>query len=710
MENFVSFYDCPRKFHVPNVDTYKQLGHYCNKISCKISSIGEKLKNWKKRDNFTKRKLLIKFDNSLRLVSLVLKKPIKPEFGENQVVLGTALIKIWDTSLEVIKVLSAHEIAESMYKIILNIMNRTEFQPHHTVIVDIAASSEINCLAENYRKMLYATYFHISDIYESYEDLLMASFRVEMTDDPMQLTTELPEEDAMDSASAFNTQDKPKPFPFHAQEGIESVPIMTKILFGLVDKKKEVKKLIKEKEKDKKKKIRKDKDKVVPNEPTSLPEDSYFIQSGLSAHFLRFAPCALVMLFFQLPNFQELFLDHISYFPDSNNVFLSVSNEELETAEKHFPRLFSWKSFHNYIKELSIDEQESLFDQCGDTWLELYHPGNDIFLSFYSHLVDSLYFSFLTYPITWAAVPGFVEITNVYLSEFFPPKRRHNLAAHKKTLKHLAFLSPYYLSAISGLLLKNVNIFDFGQVLDILSLIAKLHEGFAQHNEIPSSVAYALLHPLDSDDSSDDIMKPQTDDKFLDIDSEHPADCTISAEELMILLEGLINSDNCSVILSVLNLLFYLMNICCMSARTIILKILLNNWFNLLFLHWSSDVRKGFVHLLLYRGTVNRRSHLNWDKFSKEESKINSKILHDLNIDLKEFDRTFILNLEMKIKDLHDNTQNENGIIPPRKKNYVDAALKEYNVALKQYLLWDKKNIQEVPPIKTDVYLLDDSY
>ena len=53
-------------------------------------------------------------------------------------------------------------------------------------------------LAEEYRKLLFATYVHISDTYESYEDFLMASFSVEMKDDAMELTSELPEEDLIE--------------------------------------------------------------------------------------------------------------------------------------------------------------------------------------------------------------------------------------------------------------------------------------------------------------------------------------------------------------------------------------------------------------------------------------------------------------------------------------------------------------------------------
>ncbi|ELP87230.1 hypothetical protein EIN_094170 [Entamoeba invadens IP1] len=713
VESSLSFYDFPRKIHLPTVDTYKQLLTYVVKSTPKITSIGEKLKNWKKHDQLAKRKLLLKFDEYLRVITVLLKKPIRPEFGEPQVAIGTGLIKIWDSSIEVIKVLSANEISEAMYRVILAIMNRSEFQPHHTVVIDGTASSEINCLSESYRKMLYTTYFHISDVYESFEDFLMASFRVEMTDDPMLLTTELPEEDMMDSASTYNTQDKPKPFPFHAQENILSVPIMTKILFGLQDKRKEIKKQMKDKEKEKeKKKPKKEmekKEKLLASEITSLPEDSYFIQSGLSAHFLRFAPTALFILYFQMPSFQELFLDHIKEFPDANNVFLCVSEDEMDIAKKRLPRLFAWKQFHSYIRELGIDEQEDLFDQCGDTWLDLYHPGNDIFLSFYSQLVDLIYFLLLESKTSWGIVPGFAELTDVYLSEFFPPKRRHNLRAHKRTLKKLAVISPHYLSALSGLLLKTVNIFDFGAVVDVLNTVAKLHKHFSDHNDVPSSVAYALLHPIDSDDSSDSIMKK--DERVFEIDSEHPADCTISAEELMALLEGLVNSDNCIVILSVLNVLFYVLNICCMSARTIILRLLLSTWFNKLFLHWSSDVRRGFIHLLLYRGTVNRRSHLNWDRFSKDEKKVNAKVLTDINMDLKEFDRNFVLNFESKVSEMKEICDGEKeGSIGPKQKIYLDMVLKEYNILLKQYMGWDKKDQAEVPPIKTDVYLLDDSY
>ncbi|KAL7714255.1 Uncharacterized protein QTN25_008322 [Entamoeba marina] len=700
MDSVVSFYDASHKSHSSQPTTYKQLSNHLHKKAPKIKSVADKIKKWKKHDLLAKRKVLLKFDSLLRGVIIALKKSIKAEFNAFQVVIGKSLLSIWESSLSVIKEVSANETSESMYKIILTIMNRSEFQPHHTVISKTPASNDVICLAEDYRKMLYATYIHISDVYESYEDLLMASFRVEMTDDPMKLTSEQPEEDVMDSATAFNHQDRPKPFPFHAQEGIDSVPIMTKILFGLPEKKKQLKKEKKDK-----------KDKNENNEPTSLPEDAYFNQSGLSAQFLRFAPNALVMLYFQLPSFQELFLSHLSEFPDNNNVYLTVKQEQLESAKRHFPRLFSWTEFHNYVKELGIDEQEDNFDSCGDTWLDLYHPGNDIFLYFYSQLVDSLYHSFLSCKISWAAVPGFTEITNVYLSEFYPPRRRHNLRVHKQTMKQLALLSPSYLSAITGLLLKSTNIFDFEAVVDVLSLIAKLHNKFADHSEIPNPHAYALLHPIDSDDSSDDVMLPSLNDDFLEVESEHPADSTISAEELMILLERLIDSDNCNVILSALSALFYLLHICCISARTVVLKYLVTTWFDKLFLHWCSDVRKGFMHVLFYKGTINRRSHLNWDRFSKEENKINDKILQDTKVDLKEFDRNFACKLDKRIKTIQECVENEQlDSIPIKKRVYIVAALKEYNLTLKQYTVWDKKNHSEVPPVKTDIFYADDSY
>ena len=240
MDNTISFYDTPRKITIPYIENYHHLALTIQKMIKTIEQISTKLLNWKKRDIVAKRKVLLKFDEQLRIVSNLLKMNNKCTYDEDQIILGSSLIEIWKIILELVKVLNTSEISEMMYKIILNIMNRSEFQPHHTVVVETTVSTEMNCLAENYRKMLYTTYFHISDLYESFQDLLMASFRVEMTDDETQLTTELPEEeeDIMDSASAFNSQDQPKPYPFHAQEGIYSVPIMTKILFGLSEMKK----------------------------------------------------------------------------------------------------------------------------------------------------------------------------------------------------------------------------------------------------------------------------------------------------------------------------------------------------------------------------------------------------------------------------------------------------------------------------------------
>ena len=313
-------------------------------------------------------------------------------------------------------------------------------------------------------------------------------------------------------------------------------------------------------------------------------------------------------------------------------------------------------------------------------------------------------------------------------------------------MKKLAFLSPQYLSGITALLLKNLNIFDLSNVIDTLNTVAELHEGYAKNNEIPSLVAYALLHPIESDDSSESIMRMNYDEAFLDIDSQHPADCTISAEEVMDILERILECDNCNVILAVLHTLFHLMNVCCMSARKIILRLLLSDWFDHLFLHWSFHVRRGFIHLLLYRGTINRRSHLNWDKFTDKENKMNSVIKKKVNVDVKEMDREFIATLERKIKILNgeevsvpklssvnrtDSQQTDTdgkrrttreGLsmyrlaefsidqIPKRKRIYIEPAIKEYYSALKTYNSWEKKGSSEVPPIKQDISLFDEGY
>ncbi|KAL7722644.1 Uncharacterized protein QTN25_000255 [Entamoeba marina] len=691
METINRLYDNTHITRFSTTNTSKQISNSLRVDALKIRSVAEKIKKWNKGDN-SRKKVISKFDSYLRNVIDVLKKNYKVDFSLQQVALGNSLLSIWESTLIVVNEVIGFDVCESMYNIILIIMNRSEFQPQHTIISSIIPSNDIICISEKYRELLYATYIHISEIYYGYEDLLRAVFLVNEKNYSFELTSERPAEIVNDSIRTCCTQDNSTLCSLYVKTDVINVPTKPKILFGLSEKKKQLKK--------------EKKDRFDLNELYIL-EDDYFNRSGLSVYFLRFAPSALVILYFQLPLFQKLFLNRLSKFPSHNKVNLFVNPSQLKDTQTKFPCLFGWGDFHNYIKELGIDDQENKFDYCADSWLDLYHPGNDIFLCFYSQLVDLFLYSFTPNEINCGTVHGFDIITNVYLSEIIRPRRYYSFAL-KKTLKHLALLSPLYLSSITGLLLKSTNIFDFESVVDILQFITKLHLSYSKHFEIPNPIAYSVISPNDYTNSID-ICHCITNKQIRTPENSSQHDSTITAVELITLFEKLISSDNCKVILEVLSTLFYILNVCSIDARLYIVNILISTWFDKFFLHWCSDIRKGYMHVLFYKGTINRRSHLNLNHFSKEESKLCSKIMQEFGIDLTEFDKTIVAKLEKHVKAVQRKVEEEtnatlHGYV------YFYTSFKEYNSMAKQYEIWDKNKILEPPPVQTEVNNVIDVY
>ena len=66
---------------------------------------------------------------------------------------------------------------------------------------------------------------------------------------------------------------------------------------------------------------------------------------------------------------------------------------------------------------------------------------------------------------------------------------------------------------------------------------------------------------------------------------------------------------------------------------------LLGRWFLPLFCHWSFNVRLAFHHLLLFRTTILRRSHLNWARYDADEVKTIDRG-HEAGIDVEDADRS----------------------------------------------------------------------
>ena len=67
--------------------------------------------------------------------------------------------------------------------------------------------------------------------------------------------------------------------------------------------------------------------------------------------------------------------------------------------------------------------------------------------------------------------------------------------------------------------------------------------------------------------------------------------------------------------------------------------------------------------------------------------------------------------MENKLKTYRTMLENGNTeAIPRQRRAYLDYAMKEYKVVLKQYNSWDKREEEEVPDIKTDLPNYEDAY
>ena len=86
-------------------------------------------------------------------------------------------------------------------------------------------------------------------------------------------------------------------------------------------------------------------------------------------------------------------------------------------------------------------------------------------------------------------------------------------------------------------------------------------------------------------------------------------------------LDKILSIDHFMVMYKVLEMI-YNSSVCFIGEfrRKLFVEFLVKKWFKKLFGHWNYCVRNAYQHLILYRGVLLRRSHLNWAKYDKIEN------------------------------------------------------------------------------------------
>ncbi|ELP91247.1 hypothetical protein EIN_151740 [Entamoeba invadens IP1] len=627
---------------------------------------------------------------------------IKIETAEDQIAMLDCLFSIWRVLLDCLSKLDHLVLPSIFFKFVILLINRREIQPHHLIVnnpmVNATNKPQYYKAGSELRKLLYETFYTISDVLLSKHLVLLASMELCLKVDPKKTR------DASDKSTERSSTLNIKVKDFQntkinlnvdtfvqleetlqvtatpLEEASDSLEASLKVAEGtslstnenrrqsvlsrvIASPMQEISQI------EQPKKSRHFSSKISDS---SMQEDEFFCENDVSPAFIQFFPQVLAFLFFQIPEFREDLLELVKLPQNFKAVQFSkcFDDEERQDVLAQFPRIFGFDPMHLMLKQKSNDISERM-RTLDKRWMQVLLPKSDVFMAFYFHYTKFIYFTVKESDefVDYGEIFGLSTFVSVYIYQRLYTPTNHSVVILRENDKRSLLLDhPTVINYMIRSQLNQTNLFSFSDCDWSVFQICKWLNLLVEHKRYVTD--------------------------------------TFCIDYLISSLDKMFQLDNHKLIISIFKSLFSTSPFFVGKFRIKFFQtFFLEKYFYTFFCHWNSTVRQFFHHFLLYRFVLLRRSHMNWAKYDKVESSLIKKCAKR-GTNLEATDRAIsqaIDNYVASVRKICDDPEQSS----LRCHIYYHYALDEYDTALKLYNEWDKSNTQDIPKIKSNFNELD---
>ncbi|ELP83622.1 hypothetical protein EIN_417010 [Entamoeba invadens IP1] len=653
-------------------------------------------------------KALSEFQSTLSLQVII-------DNTEDQIAIAETLIDVWRIVIDVLDKVDQMLLPTCFYRVLLSLISRSEFQPHHLLMNNPLLSETtkpiIAKIAFEIKTLFYRTFYVMNKVMMEKQLIIFGSMEIklkppkkeskvkkekekEKKDDKKEEKKEKEKRERKDvkitvktvqqkspviqTSPRENEQIDPCPSPRYIEEETEEEQHQRALLTLSEQKRmsvlsKVLVKIIEEKKIEKEDMTKKQKRLSATLKIGIGAEEQFFCENNVSPIFVQFFPEYYSYTFFQIPEFRLELLQLVRDVNGANFQLKTATNEFSRNLIKQtFPRLFLFDDMFNYVKEEDGVDITEGYANLKKTWMEVFLPKSDVFMSFFSFYIQIVYFTVKEKKDfrEFGEIFGLRELVDAYIKQRLKSPEDHSTLLLKENDKRCVLMNyPFIANFMIQTMFQSTNIYDTDRCDLSITILGKWLVVLYEHGKF-----------VTDDFCVDDIIKA---------------------------IDGVVSTDHFQLIIDLMIALFDSSYFFIGNARIkLFVDTFVDKWFYTLFCHWNFYVRQAFQHIVLYKFLFTRRSHLNWARFDKWENDMIKK-QSQFSVSMEEVDRKVLKSVEDKLVTIKLFTDGDINPQMEKYRIYCKPAYAEYEKALKLYNDWDKSKVQEPPKIKANLTEFD---